>query len=101
LGTDHHTVIHLDNASPSHTVVVRAKMLSRIDGAPAASGEDDNGRWRSRGLGTRVETLLIGLTKGFSEISGEGLGFFGALAPGFIGLKVWWRWAVKGADHQT
>ena len=75
------------NIAPPEPAVIRAIVLGTelprgVDGAPASPREDDHRRWRARGFGTSIEPLLTGLTQGFVDISGEGFGFCGPLAPG-------------------
>ena len=64
-------------------------MPRRIDGALAATGEEDQLAVVIRGLGTRIDAVLTGLTQGFLNISGEGFGFFGSITLRFIGLNRW------------
>src|SRR5215813_13947868 len=68
-------------------IVIGTELPRGVDGAPVSPREDDHRRWRARGFGTSIEPLLTGLTQGFVDISGEGFGFFGPLAPGFGRLE--------------
>src|SRR5262245_11507615 len=68
-------------------IVIGTELPRGVDGAPASPREDDHRRWRARGFETSIEPLLTGLTQGFVDISGEGFGVFGPLAPGFGRLE--------------
>jgi len=59
-------------------------MGPRIDRPPTASSEGDH-RWgRSRCRGASISPPLTGLAQRFVDQTGERLGFFGALASGFV-----------------
>src|SRR5688572_8182930 len=64
-------------------IVIRTEVPRGVDRASASPREDDHRRWRARGFGTRIESLLTGLTQRFMEVSRERFGFFSPLAPGF------------------
>ena len=65
-------------------IVIRTEVLRGVDGASASSGEGDHRRGRPGGLGASISPLLTGLAKRFVDQTGERLGFFGALASGFV-----------------
>ena len=58
-------------------VVIGTQMPRGIDGALASPRKDDHRRWRARGFGTRIESLLTRLAYWFVDVSGKGFGFFG------------------------
>jgi hypothetical protein len=58
------------------TIRIGTEMPRRIDGALAASVEEDQWRWRAWGFRTRIDAVLTSLTQGLLEISGKGFGFF-------------------------
>ena len=88
--------VRADIAAPKPAVIrairIGTEMRLGVDSALAAPREDHD-RWRRAGsLEARIETVLTGFTQRLVDVSGEGFGFFGALASRFkrfSGRGVW------------
>jgi hypothetical protein len=83
------------------TIRIGTKVSLGVDGAPAASGEDDYRGWRARRFGAGMGLLLTGLAQRFVDEARKGCGFCGTFASAFVGFGRRFRrtgWVVGQAD---
>src|SRR5262249_43540178 len=68
-------------------IVIRTEMLSRVDGAPASSGEGEHRRGCARPFGGCIGAFLTRVAERFVDQSGEECGCFGALTSWLVRVQ--------------
>ena len=82
-------------------ILIRTEAPGGVGRARTSPGEDHHRRWRTRGLGTRIEPLLTGLSHGgLLMCPVNDLGSLAHLRTGLAGFSGIWDAGLRGAGHQ-
>ena len=82
-------------------IVLGTELPRGVDGASASPRDDEHWRWCARSFETSIEPLLTGLTRGFVDIAGEGLGSLARLRRALAGLNGLWDAGLREEGPQT